>query len=61
MNSQKKREIVTVQQNGNDMPIAFHKDGLTLWPGYHGWTAMSKEEALELARVINERFHKDSK
>lgn len=40
------------------MPVEFREDGLTLWPGFHGWTEMTREEALELARVINERFAK---
>ncbi len=55
---EKVREIVTLKQNGRDMPVAIEKDSITLWPGYHGWTTLSKDEALALARVINERFNK---
>lgn len=38
------------------MPVAFSKDSLTLWPGFHGWTKMSAEEAVVLAEAILARY-----
>ena len=51
-----KPERVTLKQDGRDMPVDVYNDSLMLWPGFTGWTRLSKDEAVALAEMILSKF-----
>lgn len=52
----RKPERVVVKQEGKDMPINVWREGMQIWPGFHGHTYFTKEEALALAQMILDKY-----